>query len=74
MSTREAIRRYGARVVYRAAYRHMAGFSSLASVGLSAHSIADVWRIMSLAYAQLGEADRAIDHADAQARLDEITR
>jgi hypothetical protein len=50
----------------------MADRKSLSGVGLSAHSLADVWTIQSAAYAAMSEADKTIDYADAQARLDEV--
>lgn len=67
-----AIRQHGARAVYQAASRHMSDGKSLMAVGLIAQTLADVWAAQSAAYAAMGEADKAIDHADVQARLDEI--
>ena len=74
MNIIQAIHKHGAQAVYDAASRHMAGDKArgLDSVGLSADTMADVWRIHSEAYAQLGEAGKAIDHASAKAALDDI--
>lgn len=74
--TKIAIREHGAQAVYDAAVRHQAGdvAGGLASVGLSARTLGDVWWIQSAAYAELGEAARAIDHARAQAALDAGSR
>jgi hypothetical protein len=67
-----AIRQHGARAVYQAASRHMSDGKSLHGVGLNPGNLGDVWRAQSEAYARLSEADKAIDHADVQARLDEL--
>lgn len=74
MTIDQAIRQHGAQAVYDAAGRHMAGDTShgLASVGLTARSMGDVWRTQSAAYAQLGDAARAIDYAKASATLSSI--
>lgn len=67
-----AIRRHGAKAVYQAATRHMSDSKSLHAVGLIPGNLGDVWCAQSEAYAAMSEADKAIDHADAQARLDEL--
>lgn len=74
MTTAEAIRLHGAQAVYDAASRHMAGDAArgLSSVGLTAATMRDVWAIHSAAYAELGDAARAIDYARAQADLSRI--
>lgn len=66
-----AIRAHGAQAVYDAACRHMAGDKArgLDSVELSPDTLGDVWRVQSEAYAQLGDAARAIDQAKASAEL-----
>lgn len=73
-TTSEAIRMHGAQAVYDAASRHMAGDTKrgLASVGLSAQTMGDVWDIQSAAYAELGDAARAIDYARVQADLSRL--
>lgn len=76
MNTNEAIRAHGAQAVYDAACRHTAGDidKGLPSVGLTASTMGDVYAIQSEAYAQLGEAARAIDYAKSQASLDRFTK
>jgi hypothetical protein len=74
MDVAQAIRALGAQAVYDAATRHMAGDveRGLQSVGLTAKTMADVWSIQSAAYAELGDAAKAIDLARAQAALTKI--
>jgi hypothetical protein len=74
MTITEAIQTHGAQAVYDAASRHMGGDfkHGLASVGLSAQTMADVFAIQSRAYAEMGLAARAIDYAKAQAELDAL--
>lgn len=76
MTTQDAIRTHGAKAVYDAASRHMAGdrVRGLASVGLSATTMGDVYAIQSAAYAELGDAARAIDYAKTQADLSKFER
>ncbi|WP_333906955.1 hypothetical protein [Delftia acidovorans] len=76
MNTTEAIRKHGARAVYDAANRHMAGDKErgLSTVGLGAKTMGDVYAIQSQAYAELGDAAKVIDYADANARLDELAK
>lgn len=71
MTTADAIRKHGAQVVYDAANRQMTGEmeTGLASVGLAAKTLGDVYAIQSAAYAELGDAAKAIDHAQVTARL-----
>lgn len=70
-TTQDAIRQHGARAVYQAAIDRLQGNARpLASIGLSAPDLAEANRIMSAAFAELGPADRAIDKASAQAKLD----
>lgn len=65
-----AIQQHGARAVYAAANARMAGDrTKLAAVGLVADDLAQANMIQMEAFRQLGAADRAIDHADATARL-----
>lgn len=75
-TTTEAIREHGAQAVYDAANRHMAGDKArgLSTVGLSVKTMGDVYAIQSQAYAELGDAAKAIDYADANARLDELAK
>lgn len=76
MTINEAIQTYGAQAVYDAASRHMAGDMArgLRCVGLSARNMGDVYAIQREAYAQLGDAARAIDYAKAQADLDRVNK
>lgn len=71
MNTKSAISQHGAAAVYAAAHRHSGGDTArgLASVGLSAKTMADVWAIMSEAHAAMTDAERAIEAADASATL-----
>lgn len=75
-TTADAIRAHGAQAVYDAASRHMAGDTArgLQSVGLVAISLGDVFRIQSEAYAELGEAARAIDYAKATSELERFAQ
>lgn len=72
----QAISLHGAKAVYAAASKHMAGdkINGLVSVGLTAKTMGDVFRIQSAAHAQMGEADKAIDAADASAALSRVGR
>ena len=76
MTTADAIRMHGAQTVYDAAGRHMAGdvARGLASVGLAARTMGDVWAIHSAAYAELGDAAKAIDYAKAHADLSRLAK
>lgn len=65
----ESIRIHGAQAVYDAANRHMTDGQALASVGLMPTTMGDVFAIHSAAYAQLGDAAKVIDYAQAQAAL-----
>jgi len=69
----EAIRQHGARAVYEAAHRHAAGDTKrgLERVGLVPKTMGDVWGALSEAYAQMGDADRAIENAQASARIEQ---
>lgn len=68
-----AIQHYGARAVYAAANAKMSGDGTkLAAMGLDTKTMGDVYAIQSEAYKQLGDADKAIDHADVSARLTQI--
>lgn len=66
-----AIRQHGAKTVYDAAHRHMAGdkVRGLASVGLAAENMGDVVSVSSAAYKEMGPAAQAIDSAQATAAL-----
>ena len=70
----EAIRAHGAQAVYTASHRHMAGDRrrGLPSVGLYPASLGDVYRVMSAAYAELGDAACAVDHAAATSQLEKL--
>lgn len=70
----DAIKKHGAKAVYRAASLHMEDGVSLASVGLSAETMAGVWTIQSEAYGAMSEVEKAIDCAQAGAALDSRTR
>ena len=72
MDTKQAIKDHGAKAVYEAASHHMADGRSLADVGLTARGMGDVWQIQSEAYGQMSEADKAIDYAANNARLEEM--
>lgn len=69
----EAIQKHGAKAVYEAAHRHAAGdrAQGLESVGLAPKTMRDVWDAISSAYAQMSEAERAIENAQASSRLDQ---
>lgn len=71
----DAIHKHGAHAVYDAACRHMAGTTpDLNSVGISPASLRDVLDVQSHAYAQLGEARKAIENAKTLAELDSIAK
>lgn len=72
----KAIQEHGARAVYEAATAHMAGDTArgLASVGLSADTMGQVFAVQTEAYKQMGEADKAIDYAQAGAQLEQIAK
>lgn len=72
----QAIRDHGAKTVYDAANRRLAGDGgkALAAVGLTAPFLPDAFAIQSAAYAQLGDAAKVIDYAKAQADLDGVRR
>jgi hypothetical protein len=63
-----AIRQHGARKVYKIANAAFANRSELRKIGLLAENMADVNAVQSAAFAELGDADRAIDHAQASAK------
>ena len=46
----------------------------LASVGLTAATMADVWDIQQAAYAQMGDGAKTVEHARASAALDAIAK
>lgn len=65
-----AISEHGALAVYTAAHRHSAGAApDLSSVGLTASTMGDVWRILDTAYSHLTEAEKAIDYAKSTSLL-----
>lgn len=69
-TVRAAIAAHGAQAVYDAATRHMAGAKpDLCDMGLSPATLGDVYDALSSAYAELGEAARAIDAAKTSAAL-----
>ena len=72
----DACRKHGPKAVYEAAHRHMGGdkVRGLASVGLAAVNMGEVVHVSGLAYAQLGPAAQAIDHAQATAALDRFEK
>lgn len=72
MSAKAAIQQYGAAAVYAAAHRHAAGDTErgLRLVGLSPKTMADVWDVMSAAYAAMTDAERAIEAASASSALE----
>lgn len=74
MTPAESIRKYGAKAVYDASARHMSGDRAhgLSTVELNAESMADVYEIQSAAYAELGDAAKAIDYAMACASLSRL--
>lgn len=63
-----AIRQYGARHVYKVANAAFENRAVLQEIGLAAASMADVNQVQIAAYAQLGEADKAIDYAQASSK------
>ncbi len=67
-----AIRTHGARKVYSVANSAFANRSVLSRIGLSAANMADVNEVQAEAYRQLGEADQAIDLAQATASLEAV--
>lgn len=72
----QAIQQHGAKAVYEAATAHMAGDkkNGLTKVGLQAKTMGEVFAIQTEAYKQMGQADQAIDNAQAHAALDAIAR
>lgn len=62
-----AVRAHGAKAVYDAAYRRMAGDrAALPAVGIAdVRTLADADRIGRIAFAMLSPADRSADAADA---------
>lgn len=74
LTTAEAIRKYGAQAVYTAANHHAAGNAQcgLVTVELEAKNMGDVFAIQSAAYAELGDAAKAIDYAQATAALSKL--
>lgn len=72
MDTKAAIKQYGAAAVYAAAHRHAAGDAAhgLRAVGLQPTTMADVWGVMSAAYAAMTDAERAIEAASASSALE----
>lgn len=76
MTIAKAIQLHGASAVYKAAHRHMAGDkkNGLSTVGLSVTTMGEVYDILSAAYAEMGDAARAIDYADSTATLAQIVK
>lgn len=72
MDIKAAISQYGAAAVYAAAHRHAGGYMDrgLRSVGLQPDTMADVWDVMSAAYAAMTDAERAVEHASASSALE----
>jgi hypothetical protein len=70
MNIQSAISKHGAAAVYAAAHQHAAGHQTLPAVGLQPRTLADVWEIMSAAYAALDPAGRAIENAQSSAALE----
>ena len=61
----DAIAAHGAKKVYNAASARMSGDrAKLQALGLSAQTIGDANTIMVIAFAQMGQADKAADLAD----------
>lgn len=73
MEKQAAINQHGAAAVYAAAHRHAAGDSArgLRTVGLRPATMADVWDVMSAAYAAMTDAERAIEAASASSALEQ---
>lgn len=67
----EAIEVYGAKAVYEAAHRHMAGdrVRGLPSVGFHPKTMGDVWAAMDAGYAGMSDSERAIEAASASSAL-----
>jgi len=72
MDIKTAISQHGAAAVYAAAHRHSGGDQArgLRLVGLSPKTMADVWGVMSAAFAAMTDAERAIEAASASSALE----
>jgi len=68
-----AINEHGAQAVLEAAKKQMAGDTDqFAAMGFIPESMGCVYKVMTVAYEQMGEAARAIDYAKTQAELTEL--
>lgn len=69
MDTQAAIKAHGAKAVYEAASRRMAGdMHALPAIGLQ-NTLADAWGIMCEAHRRMSASDQAADYWDAQQNL-----
>lgn len=70
MNINAAIQQHGAVAVHRAAYQALQGdYTPLARLGLECSKLSEAYAVMSAAYKQMDEAERAIDNAQTQSLL-----
>jgi hypothetical protein len=71
----QAIVRFGAVQVHDAAIKKMGGDASLFDqMGFVPLNLGDVYRVLTIAYEEMGEASRAISYAKTQAELNDFEK